>query len=260
GTHNISIYAPAGGWNINWFEFTSGPTTTTTTAATTTTTAATTTTTTAAAGSLPALIEAEDYTAMSGIDTESCSEGGLNVGWIDAGDWMEYAGWDTGGGTYTVDYRVASSPGGGQLTLELDGGATQFPTLDVPGTGGWQDWVTISQTVTLPSGTHDISIYAPAGGWNINWFEFTSGPPTTTTTTAATTTTTAATTTTTAATTTTTTAGGNLALNKAAVASSEEAGWLSADNAVDGDTGTRWASESSDPQWIYVDLDATYSI
>ena len=31
-------------------------------------------------------------------------------------------------------------------------------------------------------------------------------------------------------------------------------------NAVDGNTGTRWSSAFSDPQWIYVDLQATYGI
>jgi hypothetical protein len=31
-------------------------------------------------------------------------------------------------------------------------------------------------------------------------------------------------------------------------------------SAVDGNTGTRWSSAFSDPQWIYVDLGATHSI
>jgi hypothetical protein len=39
----------------------------------------------------------------------------------------------------------------------------------------------------------------------------------------------------------------------------ENAGYACA-NAVDGNTGTRWSSAFSDPQWIYVDLGATHSI
>jgi beta-glucosidase len=52
----------------------------------------------------------------------------------------------------------------------------------------------------------------------------------------------------------------NLALNKTAVASStENAGWP-ASGAVDGNlTTTRWSSLAADPQWIYVDLGATYA-
>jgi beta-glucosidase len=52
----------------------------------------------------------------------------------------------------------------------------------------------------------------------------------------------------------------NLALNKAATASSIEGPGLEASKAVDGDMGTRWSSAFSDPQWIYVDLGAIYHI
>ncbi len=52
----------------------------------------------------------------------------------------------------------------------------------------------------------------------------------------------------------------NLALNKTAVASSLENSGLPASNAVDGSYGSRWSSEFSDPQWIYVDLGASVSI
>ncbi len=50
-----------------------------------------------------------------------------------------------------------------------------------------------------------------------------------------------------------------LSQGKPAVASSLE-GTLVAANAVDGNTGTRWGSAFSDPQWIYVDLGARASI
>ena len=49
----------------------------------------------------------------------------------------------------------------------------------------------------------------------------------------------------------------NVALNKTAVASSKNG---TAKNAFDGDAGTSWTSNSSDPQDIYVDLGALYDI
>jgi beta-glucanase (GH16 family) len=52
----------------------------------------------------------------------------------------------------------------------------------------------------------------------------------------------------------------NLALNRPVVASSTESSAFPASAAVDGNTGTRWSSAFSDPQWIYVDLGATYTI
>ena len=51
----------------------------------------------------------------------------------------------------------------------------------------------------------------------------------------------------------------NLALNKPVTASSSQAG-LTAAMAVDGDGGTRWGSDATDPQWIYVDLGTTQTI
>jgi hypothetical protein len=53
---------------------------------------------------------------------------------------------------------------------------------------------------------------------------------------------------------------GNLALNKAATASSSETASYTPNLAVDGNTGTRWASAFSDPQWIRVDLGGSYAI
>jgi len=54
----------------------------------------------------------------------------------------------------------------------------------------------------------------------------------------------------------------NLALNKTAASSSIEAAGLEASKAIDGNaTTTRWAStEGVDPQWLSVDLGASYSI
>jgi F5/8 type C domain/Beta-1,3-glucanase len=52
----------------------------------------------------------------------------------------------------------------------------------------------------------------------------------------------------------------NLALRHPATASSLENASLPASAAVDGNTGTRWSSAFSDPQWIQVDLGSTQSV
>src|SRR5450631_491260 len=52
----------------------------------------------------------------------------------------------------------------------------------------------------------------------------------------------------------------NIALNKTATASSTENAGAPAAAAVDGNTGTRWSSAFSDPQWLQVDLGTTQSI
>ena len=51
-----------------------------------------------------------------------------------------------------------------------------------------------------------------------------------------------------------------MALNKTATASSLENAGFPASAAVDGNTGTRWSSAFSDPQWLEVDLGSSQSI
>jgi hypothetical protein len=57
-----------------------------------------------------------------------------------------------------------------------------------------------------------------------------------------------------------TSGGVNRALNKTVTVSSTEGAAFPASAAVDGNIATRWSSVFSDPQWIYVDLGASYSI
>ncbi|HXB11895.1 MAG TPA: carbohydrate-binding protein, partial [Bacteroidia bacterium] len=150
GTYNFGIFAQSGGWNINWFEITPvAPST--------------------------VIIQAENYSAMAGVKTEATTDagGGLDVGYINAGSWMAYDNINfPSSGTYTVQYRVASL-NGGQLSMDLNAGSIQLGAVNLPATGGWQNWTTVSQTVNVNAGTYNVGIYAQTGGWNINWFSIT---------------------------------------------------------------------------------------
>ncbi|MDG0855160.1 carbohydrate-binding protein [Roseateles puraquae] len=118
-------------------------------------------------------IEAEAFSAQAGVQTEACTEGGLNVGWIDTNDWMAYNSITfPSSGSYRVEYRVAS-PSGGTLSLDLNAGSIQLGQLGVPATGGWQNWTTVSHTVNINAGTYNVGVFAPKGGWNLNWIRFT---------------------------------------------------------------------------------------
>src|ERR1051326_5707286 len=52
----------------------------------------------------------------------------------------------------------------------------------------------------------------------------------------------------------------NIALHQPTTASSQESSSFPAPNATDGNTGTRWSSQFSDPQWLEVDLGSAQSI
>ncbi|HYG37305.1 MAG TPA: carbohydrate-binding protein [Cytophagales bacterium] len=121
---------------------------------------------------IPGKIESESYTAMNGVQEESTTDDGAgeNVGWIDAGDWMDYVVNVQTSGSYTVNYRVASESGGG--SIQLRSGTTTLATTGVAATGNWQAWTTLSANVSLNAGNQTLRIYASAGGFNLNWIQF----------------------------------------------------------------------------------------
>ena len=122
---------------------------------------------------VPAIVRAQAYCQMAGVQAEPTTDtgGGSDIGYIDSGDWMTYAIDVPSAATYTVQYRVASATGAGLLQLERGGGGATYGTLSVPSTGGWQNWTTISHDVALPAGKQLIAIRALQGGFNVNWLD-----------------------------------------------------------------------------------------
>ncbi len=122
------------------------------------------------------LIQAENYNTMSGVQTEPTTDtgGGLNVGYCDTGDWMAYynVNFPTSG-AYVIEYRVASAVNGARISSDLNAGTIQLGAVNIPNTGGWQNWQTVSQTVNVNAGTYNFGIYIQASGANINWFRIT---------------------------------------------------------------------------------------
>jgi hypothetical protein len=124
---------------------------------------------------IPGTVQAENFSAMSGIQTEATTDagGGFDVGWIDAGDWIDFNVNVQSAGTYSLQYRVASLNGGG--SLQMKSGANVLATTAIPSTTGWQTWTTVTASVNLAAGTQTLRLQAVAGGFNINWMQFSSG-------------------------------------------------------------------------------------
>lgn len=122
------------------------------------------------------LIQAENYSTMSGVQTEATTDtgGGLNVGYADTNDWMAYYNINfPTSGSYIIEYRVASAVNGARISSDLNAGSIQLGAVNIPNTGGWQNWQTVSQTVNVTAGTYNFGIFIQASGVNINWFKIT---------------------------------------------------------------------------------------
>jgi beta-glucosidase len=170
-----------------------------------------------------------------GIEATTDTGGGYDVGYINSGEWLEYTvNVPDPEAIYSISVRAASLSGGGQLRVRLDG--TVLGTIQIPSTGGWQNW----QTVTLPNvplsggtGSKALRLEVLNAGFNINWIELDRVQVCST---------------------------NNIALSQPASASSVQSSSYPASAAVDGDPTTRWSSASSDPQWITVDLGSVQNI
>ena len=113
------------------------------------------------------------YRTGENVDIEVCSDanGGYNVGWLAAGEWMTYQVNIRESGEYQIDARVASNEtGGGTFHIEFDG-ENKTGTISAANTGGWQNWETVSTTsIHLDAGVHSMKFYVMGGSFNVNNF------------------------------------------------------------------------------------------
>jgi hypothetical protein len=123
-------------------------------------------------------IEAESYSGQSGVQTESCSEGTLDVDFIGDGDYTFYNNVDLGDGSTSIYFRVGSSASVGSAagTIEVHLGGitgTLIGSVAVPGTGGWQNWVTVPCNLTAAAnGVQNLYlVFTNNSSFNLNWLE-----------------------------------------------------------------------------------------
>lgn len=120
-------------------------------------------------------VEAETIAWEQGIETEPCSEGGMNVTDISDGDYIKVESVEFGAGADTFQYRVASAAGGGAIELRLDGEQGELVgTCEVASSGGADTWATQECSVNV-SGRHDLFLRFTGGGFKFDWWRF-AGP------------------------------------------------------------------------------------
>lgn len=141
---------------------------------------------------VPATIQAEDYDIGdegesyhdltednlgneyrdSRVDIESSVSGGYNVGWVDAGEWLEYTIDVEREGVYNLLAQIASQDKGGQLYFSITGATNvESETISFDKTNGWQNWrATESVSVELNAGKHVVRMVFTSGSFNVDHF------------------------------------------------------------------------------------------
>ncbi len=97
------------------------------------------------------------------VDIQERAEGGFYLGWLDAGEWLQYSVMVASSSQYSLSTRVASPSTGGTFHLEMNGTDVSGP-VTIPATGDWQQWQTVTTTVSLTAGPQIARIVIDSSG------------------------------------------------------------------------------------------------
>ncbi len=108
------------------------------------------------------------------VDTQASDNGNPNVGWVLAGEWLEYSIAVQDSGLYDVKLRVATDyASGGPFTFHVNGSQRSNP-IPVPGTGGWGNFISLNAGTLLLDITDTIlKVNFNSGNLNLGLMTFT---------------------------------------------------------------------------------------
>jgi hypothetical protein len=120
---------------------------------------------------IPGRIEAEEYYSQNGIFAELTTDmdGFMNIGYTDAGDWLEYKIDVSESGDYFLMSRYAGTSAG-SFDVYVDN--VKRGTVNTTITGGWQSWTSAMNTIHLDAGLHKLKLLVVNKGFNLNWLNF----------------------------------------------------------------------------------------
>ena len=107
-----------------------------------------------------------DYRKNTQVDIEKRGDAsnGHGVGWINAGEWINYTVEVKESGTYDIKIPVAAQKVGGLFHLEIEGKDLTGP-IRIPDTGGWTQLKTvIHKGLKLTKGSHVIRVVMDENG------------------------------------------------------------------------------------------------
>ena len=121
-----------------------------------------------------------DFRTSEYVDAGLSTTEGATVGWIAAGEWLEYTVDVATSGKYNLSLRYAcgNPAGGGPFHIELDGKAIT-PAIPMATTGTtWNTWVNKTiNNLEMPSGRHILKLAFDNGEFNLGKMIFTYSAP-----------------------------------------------------------------------------------
>ncbi len=115
-----------------------------------------------------------DFRLSEWADASNHNAEGAVVGWINAGEWLEFTVDVQQAGNYDVDIRFASgnNAGGGPMRIESDGQIVKSG-ISFNYTSDWNTWNTKTVTnVPLKSGEQILRLYFESGEFNLGELDF----------------------------------------------------------------------------------------
>jgi len=103
------------------------------------------------------------------VDIAPSSEGDYTVGWIVAGEWLNFTVNVVSSGNYTAEIRVAAPENGSSLHIGFNRSPGSWTSVSIPATGDWQSWTTVNVPLTLTAGIQQMTLRFDTGGHNVSF-------------------------------------------------------------------------------------------
>ena len=120
-----------------------------------------------------------DYRTNEYVDAADSGSEGKTIGWLAAGEWLEYTIDVQTAGKYDLNLRYASgnSNGGGPFYFEIDGKKISAD-ITVPTSGNWNTWATKTvNNIEFTQGKHILRLVISSGEFNLGKLTFSYASP-----------------------------------------------------------------------------------
>ncbi|WP_445749365.1 glycosyl hydrolase [Polaribacter sp.] len=120
-----------------------------------------------------------DYRTNEYVDAVNSGAEGKTIGWLSAGEWLEYTIDVATAGKYDLSFRYTSgnSNGGGPFYFEIDGKKISSD-FSVSSTGNWSTWATkVVNNIEFTQGKHILRLVISSGEFNLGKLTFSYAAP-----------------------------------------------------------------------------------